>query len=170
MTATQSQIRDALAWCDKLDQLSKNIFASPEFTAPLPTIRTILQSALDTQKPAGDAAIRFVDEMLSDFADKDDYAFMNVEKARLVRIKAALTGDCGGGDARLLELLEIMWDGYENGSPCYENTGDPEEIGSHIGNAFQLDGDIENEIVKLLNDKMPRKALTADNAKRGRYD
>lgn len=100
MTATQSQIKDAK---DALYLLYSAAVESEYRTYGDPdehyaVVSALLQSALDTQKPAGDAAIRFVDEMLSDFADQDDYAFMNVEKARLVRIKAALTGDCGGGD------------------------------------------------------------------------
>lgn len=51
----------------------------------------------------------------------------------------------------LLDLLELLWDGYENGSPCYENTGDPEEHGSFIGNAFEVDSDVEDRICKILN-------------------
>jgi len=54
---------------------------------------------------------------------------------------------------RLIDLLEIMWDGYENGVPCHENTGDPEELGSFMGNAFELDADIEAEICGILNSR-----------------
>lgn len=49
MTPTKEQIQQALEWCDKVEQLSRNIYASPEFTAPLPTIRAVLQNAVAGQ-------------------------------------------------------------------------------------------------------------------------
>jgi len=60
MTATQSQIRDALAVVESnISQIHKQ-GTQQDLEDSLPfwkTIRTILQSALDTQKPAGDAAL-----------------------------------------------------------------------------------------------------------------
>jgi len=53
---------------------------------------------------------------------------------------------------RLEELLQIMYDGYEGGTACFEcdfETGG--EQGAYLGNAFKLETAIEDEIIKLLN-------------------
>lgn len=63
-----------------------------------------------TPNKSAEGAIGFVDEMLSAFDEQDHYAFMNVEKARLIRIKAALssghlaTGKGGDASTRANDL------------------------------------------------------------------
>lgn len=59
----------------------------------------------------------------------------------------------------LLDLLELIYDGYENGAPCYE-TSDGEN-GSYLGNAFKLDHVQEKQIEDILNKHRPRTAVVA---------
>jgi hypothetical protein len=63
-----------------------------------------------------------------------------------------------GDEQRALELLALMYDKYENGVCVYEDTGDPDDVGNHMGNSFMLDADDESAIVELLNRRVPREA------------
>lgn len=58
----------------------------------------------------------------------------------------------------LIDLLHIMWDGYENGQPCYEFSDDGEQEG-FLGNAFQIVDDKERRICEILNKHRPVKTL-----------
>ena len=48
----------------------------------------------------------------------------------------------------LLDLIETMFIGYENGADCYE---DPEEQSGYIGKAIKLDEAVEHRIAGILN-------------------
>ena len=58
----------------------------------------------------------------------------------------------------LLRFLALMFDAYENGTPCYI---DPEDGGGYLGNAFQLANDDFHAIASLLNALDPRDAAIA---------
>jgi hypothetical protein len=60
---------------------------------------------------------------------------------------------------RLRDALELMWDRYENGDPCHDDTDD-ECGGNFIGNAVRLFEDEEREILALIP-KMPTKPSRA---------
>ena len=104
MTATQSQIRDAL---DDIALWGNADNAWRIFDEHEETIRTILQSALDTQKPAGDAAeaLDWFNGILDVFHSKYEATEPDKEAEHISTIRAALTGDCGGGDFDLDQLL-----------------------------------------------------------------
>lgn len=52
-----------------------------------------------------------------------------------------------------LDLLEVMFDAYEEGADCYE---DPDEYAGHLGKAVKLDDATFNKIADLLNEHRPR--------------
>ena len=61
------------------------------------------------------------------------------------------------GDAeRLREALEMLYDAWENGAPCFENDGGNQD--SFIGNAFELTYEEEQKVLKLIprERKQPR--------------
>lgn len=58
----------------------------------------------------------------------------------------------------LIDLLHIMWDGYENGTPAYEYDFD-NSPGGFLGNAFQISDDKETRICEILNKYRPVKTL-----------
>jgi hypothetical protein len=58
-----------------------------------------------------------------------------------------------------IDLLDYMYQQFENGDPCYE-----EGEGSYIGNAVNPDADKENAIIELLNRLKP-KAIASNNGK-----
>ncbi|MGI4815884.1 MAG: hypothetical protein ACRYG5_10005 [Janthinobacterium lividum] len=60
-----------------------------------------------------------------------------------------------------LDLLEHLFDAYEDGVPCY---GEPESQGDFFGNAFRLDGETFNKCADLLNVKRPRSPAIAQQA------
>ncbi len=105
-----------------------------------------LQSALDTQKPAGDA-IKVVAKICSDKSNfLREQGFLteaNTIDTALRSIKAALNGDCGGGD--------VDWSGLDK---ILRGMRARNEQGS----------------LELTNWIADNKALTADNAKRGSDD
>jgi len=48
---------------------------------------------------------------------------------------------------RLRAALEMLYDKWENGDPCYED-GDPQS--NYLGNAFRLSEEEENEVLALI--------------------
>ena len=48
---------------------------------------------------------------------------------------------------RLREALEMLYDKWENGDPCFEN---PEDNEYFLGNAFKLSYEEENQVIALL--------------------
>lgn len=62
---------------------------------------------------------------------------------------------------RLVDALEVMYDKYENGDPCFEN---PEELEGAMGNAVKLSFDEENEILALIP-AYPKKSRAIDAAR-----
>lgn len=54
-----------------------------------------------------------------------------------------------------LDLLEILFDAWENGIPCYE---DPESHEEFIGNAFRLDDSVFHRCCNLLNRRRSKHA------------
>lgn len=174
MTATQSQIRDAyeaVLYClnvipNKHTPKEENAIwssgssSNPRITeAILETVKTILQSALDTQKPAGDAALSALSSLVEDarsavdleyvdhpaLANKRKYNFDRIADHEAV-IRATLNGDCGGGDySRLKSQAYVhLYTALE-----YSN---PETIKQRIRWAIE---------------SMNGMPLTADNAKMG---
>lgn len=80
----------------------------------------------------------------------------NLQK-RVKELEAGAASHNGQGweDLRLAaELLEFMYDKWENGDPSFSESGDS------LGNAFQL-GDREDEIISVLNRLFPRRPLPA---------
>lgn len=103
----------------------------------------ILQSALDTQKPAGDAL-----EMFDKFWSFEGYGHTKWYKV----IRQSLTGDCGGGDAvNIDELVEQCTRDFKNFDQASAARYGIEWLKK---NGF--------DIVRRYGS-----ALTADNAKRG---
>lgn len=49
--------------------------------------------------------------------------------------------------AELREALALLYDKWENGTPCFE---DPEDHAGSLGNAFKLEYEEENKILELL--------------------
>ena len=103
MTATQSQIRDAL---DRLH-------ANADYNGCLQDFRTV-KSALDTQKPAGDAA-QALDDIVTAYCMSlglnppvPEPQSQTAEQVRT--IKAALNGDCGVGD--LVHTVYVVEDDF----------------------------------------------------------
>lgn len=62
---------------------------------------------------------------------------------------------------RLVEALEMMYDKWENGTPCYD---DPEECSGSFGNAFKLSEAEEREVLSLIPQYAPatHRALRPD--------
>lgn len=58
---------------------------------------------------------------------------------------------------RLIRALEMIYDKWENGDPCY---GDAETLSDPIGNAVELSYEEENEILALIP-RTPSAALAA---------
>jgi len=52
-------------------------------------------------------------------------------------------------EKKLLDLLDIMFDAYENGPDCYE---DPEECDVYVGKAIKLDDATFHRIADILNE------------------
>ncbi len=149
MKPTQSQIRDIL---DDISDEYDDFAIADSLWQHRGTIRTILQSALDTQKPAGDAANDIFERLHIESMTREWFegpnpnldGYLRVLKLRLQR--AALNGDCGGGD--LSALLDKIG---------FAEWGTPEHA-----------EEILIEITKLYHKaREEMKALTADNAKRG---
>ncbi len=68
------------------------------------------------------------------------------------------------GDAeRLREALEMLYDAWENGAPCFENDGG--EQGSFIGNAFELTYEEEIKILSLIPRERKKKAALQSTRK-----
>lgn len=57
----------------------------------------------------------------------------------------------------LVELLCLMYDKWENGTPCYE---DPEDYTGSLGNAFKLTDDEETRVLAALEAAGIKTALT----------
>lgn len=57
----------------------------------------------------------------------------------------------------LVRLLAMMYDKYENGTPCFEN---PDDFEGELGNAFQLTEDEETAILTVLDHYGLRTAIT----------
>ena len=171
MTATQSQIRDAL---DRLH-------ANADYNGCLQDFRTV-KSALDTQKPAGDAgeleksidAIQALrDHFRNPEMDKDapqTYNGTTFTLRNLIHVLeaarahlAALNGDCGGGD--LLTALETIHDLTDKEIKARFKCSDRPESecgkGSVVYSLLSVPRNIAAEAIKK------HQALTADNAKRG---
>ena len=53
---------------------------------------------------------------------------------------------------KALDLLAVLFDSYENGTPCYE---DPESTTGYLGHAFQLDSETFHACADLLNRRRP---------------
>lgn len=58
----------------------------------------------------------------------------------------------------LLRLLAMLFDKWENGTPCYEN---PADFEGYLGNAFHLTDREETEILTILDQYGIRTAITA---------
>ena len=58
----------------------------------------------------------------------------------------------GRDDDAALDLLCIMFDGYEAGVDCYE---DPEDQSGYVGRAFRLNDEDFHKIADLLNRRRP---------------
>jgi hypothetical protein len=64
---------------------------------------------------------------------------------------------------RLREALEMIYDKWENGDPCYE---DADPTSGFMGNAFQLSSDEENQILALLPRERSVPETTEHNSER----
>lgn len=60
-------------------------------------------------------------------------------------------------NAELLDLLEIIFDAYEEGPDCYE---DPDNASGHLGKAVLLDDSTFDRIANILNERRPRTGTT----------
>ena len=58
----------------------------------------------------------------------------------------------GRDEDAALDLLCVMFDGYENGVDCYE---DPEDQSGYVGSAFRLNDEDFHKIADLLNRRRP---------------
>lgn len=56
-------------------------------------------------------------------------------------------------EEELLDLLEVMFDAYEDGVDCYE---DPDEQAGYFGKAIKLDDATFHRIADILNERRPR--------------
>ena len=172
MTATQSQIRDALEHLDSGD-ISWQMWLMENSDI----IRHCLRSALDTQKPAGDEVDRDDDPAEAAYWRFDarrkgykPYLHVGERAAFKQEYRNALTGDCGGGDLegdtkKVIHLLDNGWKPVFN--PPYEDTKYtlnklPEGIISSAG--FEK---LSFEDAVTVQRCLEKVALTADNAKRG---
>lgn len=61
----------------------------------------------------------------------------------------------------LLDLLEVMFDAYEEGADCYE---DPEDCAGYLGRAVKLDDAVFHRIADILNERRPRTPNDQGNA------
>jgi len=90
--------------------------------------------------------------------ESTQYTVHNMEVAyqagRAAQAPAA-NGDAQTDECLALDLLEKLFDEWENGVPCYE---DSESQGGFLGNAFRLDGDTFKACVALLERRRPRDA------------
>lgn len=72
---------------------------------------------------------------------------------------SALTGVLCVTADELLDLLEYLFEKYENGPACYE---DPDGLECYLGNAIHI-GDAEfSRIADILNSHRPRTCNTAN--------
>ena len=161
---TQSQIRDALAVVESnISQIHKQ-GTQQDLEDSLPfwkTIRTILQSALDTQKPAGDAQTAL--DWLYEKATAGCTEFTDELPDNYNTVFCALNGDCGGGDKPAVFYCENgqSLEGLEQGALA---------VLSNLmmkTNATSAEFMIGNEKDGEFYFTCSRKPLTADNAKRG---
>lgn len=81
-------------------------------------------------------------------------------QAEIYAKESRLKDEALAREAKLRELLALMYDKWENGIPCREASDDGviDEGSSGIGNAFRLSFEEENAIVSELKD-VPRAAL-----------
>jgi len=66
-------------------------------------------------------------------------------KTRAGKLEGALTLTRVG---KLERALTLLYDKWENGTPCFEN---PEDRNGPLGNAFRLSYEEENEVLELIN-------------------
>jgi len=149
MMPDKKQIESTLEWFDSY--VFPMLQANAEDVCNSNVIRTILQSALDTQKPAGDVAeaLDWFNGILDVFHSKYEATEPDKEAEHISTIRAALTGDCGGGDVS--ELKALIKEVLDNAP------GDDAE-------QFML---LPHALAEYGWFKRAKEALTADNAKRG---
>lgn len=142
---------------------------------------TTLQSALDTQKPAGDAAeaLDWFNGILDVFHSKYEATEPDKEAEHISTIRAALNGDCGGGDlsGHIKHEQQII----ENGKPTDKMAAEThwpegkyvpskEDCQQSLDRFSEYDsGKVSVHNWRCMNymAKAYLQALTADNAKRG---
>jgi len=168
---TQSQIRDAL-WSMPPNTFLLDSDVSAWFRLNSDTIRDVLQSALDTQKPAGDAAeaLDWFNGILDVFHSKYEATEPDKEAEHISTICAALAGKPkDGGD--------LFTDAYEHA--CRDaalclgmSPADPPKSLKHAIGLIRGPNDLPQKqsiyaTFARYFEKAREKALTADNAKRG---
>jgi hypothetical protein len=127
MTATQSQIRDALAELTDYECRPNGAPGNPLAlsVAGCRTIRTILQSALDTQKPAGDAAeaLDWFNGILDVFHSKYEATEPDKEAEHISTICAALAGK--PKDGPVYTNAEFTINQHRQEIPVYDTLSGP---------------------------------------------
>lgn len=63
-------------------------------------------------------------------------------------------------EEELLNLLDIVFDLYENGCNCYE---DPENYGGYLGKAVNLDDTTFNRIADILNTRRSSRSYDSED-------
>ena len=156
MTATQSQIRDAL---DRLH-------ANADYNGCLQDFRTV-KSALDTQKPAGDVDTDRDDDPAEAAYWRFDarrkgykpYLHVGERDAFKQEYRNALTGKPkDGGDLSGIDLERLSRLNNRKGRLCYQG------VDGHYNIGYKNPAD-RTFVLEVL--KSVEKILTADNAKRG---
>ncbi len=59
-----------------------------------------------------------------------------------------------------IRLLGLLFDGWENGHPCYT---DPDNEGEYLGSAFRISDELFDECCNLLNRRNPPRGTVLEN-------
>jgi len=80
-----------------------------------------------------------------------------LDNLRTIRDQTQQIAQLEAERARLIRALEMIYDKWENGDPCF---GDVETLSDPLGNAVRLSYEEENEILALIP-RLPSAALAA---------
>lgn len=106
---------------------------------------------------AGEGVFKMTDDKtMEDFdqwwASVSNEAYTSDEKHAAIAGWQAAKERYGRDEDAALDLLCVMFDGYENGIDCYE---DPEDQSGYVGSAFRLSDEDFHKIADLLNRRRP---------------
>ncbi len=152
MTPTQSQIRDALADIGHSENITDRVYYPNLKGESLNTIRTILQSALDTQKQEGDAALGALDKLLEfvDYGDDPAYSHADTIVDLTGTIRAALAGK--PKDGPVYTNAEFTINQHRQEIPVYDTLSGPvpdTAADTKMGDAVKALAAIENGTLVL---------------------